>query len=135
MWISRLKRVRKTIMVLGIANLAVIVSGGVLTLVANSNCDSAGQLFPLYAVCVAACVKLAAMVKVGSAQELMAMTIMDSPTHYSLQRKVPVSFSSLSFQFSSSKLRILVIKIKSLKEGCLEKVHETLEVHIKCRIV
>lgn len=75
-------------MVLGIANLAVIVSGGVLTLVANSNCDSAGQLFPLYAVCVAACVKLAAMVKVGSAQELMAMTIMDSPTHYSLQRKL-----------------------------------------------
>ncbi|KAL0797404.1 hypothetical protein Bca101_052578 [Brassica carinata] len=88
MWISRLKRVRKTIMVLGIANLAVIVSGGVLTLVSNSNCDSAAQLFPLYVVCVAACVKLAAMVKVGSTQELMAMTIMESPTHYSLERKL-----------------------------------------------
>ncbi|XP_013600074.1 PREDICTED: sn1-specific diacylglycerol lipase beta-like isoform X3 [Brassica oleracea var. oleracea] len=88
MWISRLKRVRKTIVVLGIANLAVIVSGGVLTLVSNSNCDSAAQLFPLYAVCVAACVKLAVMVKVGSTQELMAMTIMESPTHYSLERKM-----------------------------------------------
>ncbi|KAF8106409.1 hypothetical protein N665_0139s0007 [Sinapis alba] len=74
MWISRLKRVRRTILVLGIANLAVIVSGCVLTLVSNSNCDSAAQLSPLYAVCLAACVKLAAMVKVATTQELMVIT-------------------------------------------------------------
>ncbi|KAL1200329.1 hypothetical protein V5N11_034074 [Cardamine amara subsp. amara] len=88
MWISRLKRVRRTIMVLGVANVAVIVSGGVLTLVSNPDCDSAGQLFPLFAVCFAAAVKLAAMVKVGTTQELMAITIMDSPTQNSLQRKL-----------------------------------------------
>lgn len=109
MWISRLKRVRKTIIVLGIANSAIIVSGGVLTLVSNSNCDSAAQLFPLYAVCVAACVKLAVMVKVGSTQELMAMTIMDSPTHYSLERKVTPFSLNCEFSF---------LKIKSLKERC-----------------
>lgn len=109
MWISRLKRVRKTIIVLGIANSAIIVSGGVLTLVSNSNCDTPAQLFPLYAVCVAACVKLAVMVKVGSTQELMAMTIMDSPTHYSLERKVTPFPLNCEFSF---------LKIKSLKERC-----------------
>ncbi|CAH2038815.1 unnamed protein product [Thlaspi arvense] len=88
MWISRLKRVRRTIMVLGVTNFAVIVSGGVLTLVSNPDCDSAGQLFPIFAVCIAAGVKLAAMVKVGTTQELMAMTIMDSPTQNSLERKL-----------------------------------------------
>lgn len=88
MWITRLKRVRRTILVIGIANLAVIVSGCVLTLVSNSNCDSPAQLFPLYAVCLAACVKLASMVKVATTQELMAITIMDSPTQISLDRKV-----------------------------------------------
>ncbi|EOA38959.1 hypothetical protein CARUB_v10011376mg [Capsella rubella] len=88
MWISRLRRVRRTIMILGVANFFVILSGGVLTLASESGCDSAGQLFPLFAVCFAAGVKLAAMVKVGTAQELMAMTIMDSPTQNSLQRKL-----------------------------------------------
>ncbi|KAL0865442.1 hypothetical protein Bca101_044560 [Brassica carinata] len=88
MFISRLKRVRRTILVLGIANLAVIVSGCVLTLISNSNCDNAAQLFPIYAVCLAACVKLAAMVKVATTQELMAITIMDSPTQISLERKM-----------------------------------------------
>nr|XP_018486679.1 PREDICTED: sn1-specific diacylglycerol lipase beta-like [Raphanus sativus] len=88
MMISRLKRVRRTILVLGFANLAVIVSGCVLTLVSTSNCDSSSQLFPLYAVCLAACVKLAAMVKVATTQELMAITIMDSPTQISLERKM-----------------------------------------------
>ncbi|ESQ36341.1 hypothetical protein EUTSA_v10006938mg [Eutrema salsugineum] len=88
MWISRLKRVRRTIMVLGVANLAVILSGFVLSLVSNPHCDSAGQLFPLFAVCLAAGVKLAVMVKVGTTQELMAMTIMDSPTQNSLERKL-----------------------------------------------
>ncbi|KAG7653214.1 Fungal lipase-like domain [Arabidopsis suecica] len=88
MWISRLKRVRRTIMVLGVANFVVIVSGCVLTLVSDSGCDSAGQLFPLFAVCFAAGVKLAAMVKVGTTQELMAMTIMDSPTQNNHQRKL-----------------------------------------------
>ncbi|CAH8308960.1 unnamed protein product [Eruca vesicaria subsp. sativa] len=88
MWISRLKRVRRTILILGIANLSVIISGGVLTLVSNSKCDTTVQLFPLYAVCLAACVKLAAMVKVATTQELMAITIMDSPTQISLDRKI-----------------------------------------------
>ncbi|KAH0876719.1 hypothetical protein HID58_064113 [Brassica napus] len=88
MLITRLKRVRRTILVLAIANLAVIVSGCVLTLVSNSNCDSPAQLFPLYAVCLAACVKLASMVKVATTQELMAITIMDSPTQITLQRKL-----------------------------------------------
>lgn len=95
MWISRLKRVRRTIMVLGVANFVVIVSGCVLTLVSDSGCDSAGQLFPLFAVCFAAGVKLAAMVKVGTTQELMAMTIMDSPTQNNHQRKVLFSFFSI----------------------------------------
>lgn len=83
-------------MVLGIANIAVIVSGGVLTLVSNSDCDSAGQLFPLFAVCLAAGVKLAVMVKVGTTQELMATTIMDSPTQNSHERKVSFFLSFLS---------------------------------------
>lgn len=111
MWISRLKRVRRTIMVLGVANLAVIVSGGILTLASNPDCDSPGQLFPLFAVCLAAGVKLAAMVKVGNTQELMAMTIMDSPTQNSLERKVcPFCFFYLyCLQFR--------LKTKSLKDG------------------
>ncbi|CDY10147.1 BnaC05g03900D [Brassica napus] len=88
MLITRLKRVRRTILVLAIANLAVIVSGCVLTLVSNSNCDSPAQLFPLYAVCLAACVKLASIIKVATTQELMAITIMDSPTQITLQRKL-----------------------------------------------
>ncbi|VYS45129.1 unnamed protein product [Arabidopsis thaliana] len=88
MWISRLKRVRRMIMVLGVVNFVVIVSGCVLTLVSDADCDSPGQLFPLFAVCFAAGVKLAAMVKVGTTQELMAMTIMDSPTQNNHQRKL-----------------------------------------------
>jgi hypothetical protein len=75
-------------MVLGVANFVVIVSGCVLTLVSDADCDSPGQLFPLFAVCFAAGVKLAAMVKVGTTQELMAMTIMDSPTQNNHQRKL-----------------------------------------------
>ena len=86
-------------MVLGVANFVVIVSGCVLTLVSDSDCDSPGQLFPLFAVCFAAGVKLAAMVKVGTTQELMAMTIMDSPTQNNHQRKV---LFSISLQFSLS---------------------------------
>ncbi|CAL9230943.1 unnamed protein product [Arabidopsis halleri] len=75
-------------MVLGVANFVVIISGCVLTLVSDSGCDSAGQLFPVFVVCFAAGVKLAAMFKVGTTQELMAMTIMDSPTQNNHQRKV-----------------------------------------------
>lgn len=75
-------------MVLGIANFTVIVSGGVLTFVSNADCKNAGQLFPLFAVCFAAGVKLAVMFKVGTTQELMATTIMDSPTQNNHQRKV-----------------------------------------------
>ncbi|XP_010522217.1 PREDICTED: sn1-specific diacylglycerol lipase beta isoform X2 [Tarenaya hassleriana] len=87
MWISTLKRVRRTIMVLGIANLVVVVSGAVLALVASPDCGRR-DLFPLFAVCFLAGVKLAAMVKMGTAQELMAKSIMDSPTEINHERRL-----------------------------------------------
>lgn len=101
-------------MVLGVANFVVILSGGILTLVSDSDCDSAGQLFPLFAVSIAAGVKLAAMVKVGTTQELMAMTIMDSPTQNSLQRKVLLSVLSNFLSIVD-----VFLKIKSFKDGPL----------------
>ncbi|XP_010431250.1 PREDICTED: disease resistance-like protein CSA1 [Camelina sativa] len=50
----------------GVASFVVIVSGSVLTLVSESGCNNARQLFPPFAVCLDIGVKLVVMVKFGN---------------------------------------------------------------------
>ncbi|KAK0607670.1 hypothetical protein LWI29_018442 [Acer saccharum] len=80
MWVSRLKSLRSGSVISGVANILVVIVGGILVLIAFPSCD-ANNILPILAVSSAAAMKILIMIKTGFAQEATAKTILESPSH------------------------------------------------------
>ncbi|TXG72901.1 hypothetical protein EZV62_001480 [Acer yangbiense] len=80
MWVSRLKSLRLGSVISGVANILVVIVGGILVLIAFPSCD-ANNILPILAVSSAAAMKILIMIKTGFAQEATAKTILESPSH------------------------------------------------------
>ncbi|XP_044500136.1 diacylglycerol lipase-beta isoform X2 [Mangifera indica] len=77
MWLSRLKSLRVGTIVSGVANVMVVIVGGIIIFAAFPSCDG-HKIFPIGIVSVAAGVKFCAMIKTGMAQEATAKTVLES---------------------------------------------------------
>lgn len=77
MWLSRLKSLRVGTIVSGVANVMVVIVGGIIIFAAFPSCDG-HKIFPVGIVSVAAGVKFCAMIKTGMAQEATAKTVLES---------------------------------------------------------
>ncbi|XP_031247740.1 uncharacterized protein LOC116105463 isoform X1 [Pistacia vera] len=77
MGVSRLQSLRFGTIISGVANVMVVIIGGILIFVAFPSCD-AHKLFPIGVVSLAAGIKFGAMIKTGMAQEATAKSVLDS---------------------------------------------------------
>ncbi|KAK3204552.1 hypothetical protein Dsin_018598 [Dipteronia sinensis] len=80
MWVSRLKSLRLGSLISGVANILVVIVGGILVLIAFPSCD-ANNILPMLVVSSAAAMKILIMIKTGFAQEATAKTILESLSH------------------------------------------------------
>ncbi|KAL5849154.1 hypothetical protein ACOSQ3_007215 [Xanthoceras sorbifolium] len=86
MWVSRLKSLRLGSLIAGLANVLVVILGGILLFIAFPSCD-ANKILPILVVSFAAAMKILIMIKTGIAQEATAKTILESPSDTILRQQ------------------------------------------------
>uniref|UniRef100_A0A5B7ATG0 Uncharacterized protein n=1 Tax=Davidia involucrata TaxID=16924 RepID=A0A5B7ATG0_DAVIN len=83
MWVSNLKNLRWAAVILGVSNVLVIILGVILMVLVYPSCGHA-DILPFLLILLASCVRIAAMIPTGIAQQATAMMILKSPAETAL---------------------------------------------------